>query len=249
MNNQKSSIGDHLERLRDYIRLTHLSAHLVAGRRFWIATLLPLIWPAALAFCMLVGWRQSGFEEASAQNFLIGAILTILAIFLGIRIIAGEMDRRTLEIAYTVPGGCHRVWLAKISACFFMLLVSEILLALATLALFTSFPLSALYGALQAAIFYMIVAMFFSALFRNEITGAMAAAALLSANFIFAGIVSGRSLMRISPFFNTLAIRNGDTATIFAWTLQNRILFVLLIAAITLLTFSLVEKREKMLGD
>lgn len=246
MNNRRTKTSGRIERIGDYLRLTYLSAHLVAGRRFWIAMLLPLLWPATQVFLLLVGWRQSGFEEAGAQA-LIGVPLAVLAIGLGIRIIAGEMDRRTLEIAYTVPGGCHRVWLAKMSACFFMLLASELLLALATLVLFTSFPLSAMYGALQAAVFYMIAGMGFSALFRNEITGAMASVALLALNSVVAGLEPG--IRRISPFFNPLTIRDGDARTIFAWTLQNRILFILLVASITLLTFSRVEKREKMLED
>jgi ABC-type transport system involved in multi-copper enzyme maturation permease subunit len=208
--------------------------------------LLPLLWPAFEAFRLFMGWRDQGFEEASAQA-VIGFPLAVLAIGLGVRIIAGDMDRRTIEIAYTVPGGCHRVWLAKIAACFFMLLGSEVLLALVTLAFFTSFPPTAMYGALQAAVFYMIASMAFAAFFKNEITGAMGAAALLAFNGIGTGF--GNNQMRISPFFNPLAIQDRDISAVFAWTLQNRILFLLLITAITLLTFSRVERREKMLGD
>lgn len=235
-----------LGRIRDYLSLTRLSAQLLAGRRFWIVMLLPLLWPAFQIFLLLMGWRQGGFEEANAQA-LMGAPLAVLAVGLGVRIIAGEMDHRTLEIAYTVPGGCHRVWLAKIFACLFLLLGSEALLALVTLAFFTSFPLSAMYGALQAAVFYMIASMAFAAFFRSEITGAMATTALLALNGISTGF--GSNQMRISPFFNPLAIRDGDPATLFAWTLQNHILFIILIVAVTLLTFSRVERREKMLGD
>ncbi len=55
--------------------------------------------------------------------------------------------------------------------------------------------------------------------------------------------------MRISPFFNPLAIKNGDSTVIFAWILQNRIIFIVLIIAVTLLTFSRVERRERMLGN
>lgn len=247
MSDQPSKTSLRLGRVSDYLRLTRLSAQLVAGRRFWIAMLLPLLWPASIVFMLLVGWWQGGFEEANARALLIGMPLTVLAMGLGIRIIAGEMDNRTLEIAYTVPGGCHRVWLAKISACFFLLLGSEALLALVTLAFFTSFPLTAMYGALQAAVFYMIASMAFSAFFRNEITGAMATTALLALNGIGTGF--GSNQMRISPFFNPLAIRDGDPATLFAWTLQNHILFIILIVAVTLLTFSRVERREKMLGN
>jgi hypothetical protein len=247
MSYEPSALSFRLCRIKDYLRLTYLSAQLVAGRRFWITILLPLLWPAFQAFWLLMGWRDEGPFEAVNGQTLMGLPLIVLAIFLGIRIIANEMDRRTLEIAYTVPGGCHRVWLAKITACFFILLFSEAVLALFTLAFLTSFPFTALYGALQAAVFYMIAGMAFAALFRNEITGAMVAVALFVLNILFAGF--GNNQMRISPMFNPLAIRDGDATQVFAWTLQNRILFVLLIAAITLLTFSRVERREKMLGD
>lgn len=245
MNNRQTTTG-RFDSIRGYLRLTRLSAQLTAGRRFWSVVLLPLLWPAFQAFLLLMGWRGQGIEEAGAQA-LMGFPLAVLGIGLGIRIIAGDMDRRTLEIAYTVPGGSHRVWLAKMTACFLMLLGSEVLLAVVTLAFFTSVPPASLYGALQAAVFYMIAGMAFAAFFRNEITGAMAAAALLALNGFFAGF--GVNRMRISPFFNPLAVQDRDMSAVFAWTLQNRILFILLIAAIALLTFSRVERREKMLGD
>jgi hypothetical protein len=247
MSYELSALSFRLRRIRDYLSLAYLSARLVAGRRFWIAILLPLLWPAFLAFWLHMGFRDEGAYEAVNAQMIMGLPLTVLAIGLGIRIIANEMDRRTLEIAYTVPGGCHRVWLAKITACFFILLFSEALLAIFTLVFLTSFPFTALYGALQGAVFYMIAGMAFAAFFRNDITGAMVTAALLALNFVFTGF--GNNQIRISPFFNPLAIRDGDATQVFAWTLQNRILFVLLIVAITLLTFARVERREKMLGD
>lgn len=243
MGYELSALSFRLRRIRGYLRLVRLSAQLVAGRRFWIPILLPLLWPAFQAFILLVGWRQTGFEARHAQS-LMGVPLTVLAIGLGIRIVASEMDRRTLEIAYTVPGGCHRIWLAKMTGCFFILLFSQALLALVTLAFFTSFPLVSFYGALQAALFYLVAGMAFAAFFRSEITGAMASVTLLAVNGLFAG-----DRMRISPFFNPLAIRGGDKSELFAWTLQNRILFILLMVAIILLTFGRVERREKMLGD
>ena len=106
----------------------------------------------------------------------------------------------------------------------------------------TEFPFVSFYGALQAAVFYLIMGMAFSALFRSEITGIMASGTLLALNSLFFG-------KRISPFFNPLALKEGDAAVLFAWTVQNRILFVLLIVAVALLTFSRVEQREKMLGN
>ncbi|MFC1839702.1 hypothetical protein ACFL1N_08990, partial [Thermodesulfobacteriota bacterium] len=89
-------------------------------------------------------------------------------------------------------------------------------------------------------VFYLIVGMFFSAFFRSEITGAMATIALFAILLPINGWVV--------PFFNPL-IEEMDSAQQFARILQNRILFIILIGAFTLLTFLRVERREKMLGD
>ena len=110
-------------RLSDAWRLLLLSARMIAGRRFWIAPLLPLLWTAFQLFRLVIGWREEAYTPVDAQNVLIGFPLTVLGIIFGMRIIAGEIDRRTLEIAYTVPGGTHRVWLAKLLAAFLLLLL------------------------------------------------------------------------------------------------------------------------------
>lgn len=166
------------------IRLRHLAAHWtlyrlaavsVAGHRFWLLPLLPLGWLAALAAAALLGINDGGeFAPASAQNQLIGLPLTVLGIFLGLRVIAGEIDARSLEIVYTVPGGCERVWWAKLAGATLMLVLAEALLAAVTWPFFTAFPPTALYGALQAALFYMVLALAMATLFRNEVAGAMA---------------------------------------------------------------------------
>jgi hypothetical protein len=234
-------------RLADHLRLVNLSARLVAGRRFWIAPLLPLLWSAFQALRLLVGWQEERFEAEDAQNVLIGLPLVVLAIGFGVRIIAGEMDRRTLEIAYTVPGGSHRVWLAKTAACLVLLICSEVLLAITTFILFTSFPLWALYGALQASVFYLVLAMALSVLFRSEITGAMGTVAVLAFNGLISGF--GDNQMRISPFFNIVALRERDMINQIPWALQNHIGFALVIAGIAALAFARAEQREKLLGD
>jgi hypothetical protein len=235
-----------MNRLRSMLRLVVLSARLIGGRRFWLAPILPLAWPAFQAFRLLVGWRDTEFVEASAQNTLIALPLIVLAIGLGVRIIAGEMDRRTLEMAYTVPGGAHRVWLAKIAAAVMILGVALILLAIVTYSFFTSFPLGALYGAFQGSVFYLVLAMGFAALFKSEITGAMATVAVVALNGLFTGF--GQAQLRISPLFNALAEENTNPSDLLASVVQNRIGFVLAIAAVTALAFVRAERREKLLG-
>jgi len=189
---------------------------------------------------------EESFEPVHAQNVLIGVPLCILAIGLGVRIIANEMDRRTLEIAYTVPGGCHRIWLAKMMASIMILLLSECLLAMITYVVFTPFPVSALYGAFQATFFYLVSAMALAALCKSEITGAMVSTVLISLNGLLTGF--GGLQSRVSPFFNSLALRESANLDVTAYLVQNRIGFVLIVAGITALAFSRAENREKLLS-
>ncbi len=231
----------------DSIALIRLSSRVVGGRRFWLAPLLPLIWPAFQAIRVWQGWRDEGaFEPVDVQVFLIGLPLTVLAIALGGRVIAGELDRRTLEIAYTVPGGAHRVWLAKLAATSLILVIAELLMAGFVWLLLTSYPPATLYGTLQCAVFYMVLAMAFAALCKNEITGAMVTVTFLIVNAFMTGFGGNQS--RLSPFFNPLVLDDTNPADLIAWTLQNRLGFVLAIAAVTALAFSRAQRREKMLG-
>ncbi len=233
-------------RLGDWIRFVGLSARLIGGRRFWIAPLLTLLWPAFQAFRLVVGWQPSAFEPSSVQTTLVGFPMIVLAIGLGVRIIADEIDRRTLEIAYTVPGGAHRVWLGKLAAALGLLLAAEVLLAGVTYALFVPVTSGALYGALQAAVFYLVLSMGLAALTRSEISGALAAAVVLSVNGVFTGF--GGNQLRISPTFNPLRLAGTAPEIVVAYTVQNRIGIALAVAALTALAFARAERREKLLG-
>ncbi len=233
-------------RLGDWFRFVGLSARLIGGRRFWIAPLLTLLWPAFQAVRLLIGWQPSAFEPSSVQTVLVGFPMIVLAIGLGVRIIADEMDRRTLEIAYTVPGGASRVWLGKLAAAVGMLVSAEVLLALVTFAFFAEVTLGALYGALQGAVFYLVLSMALAALTRSEITGALATAVVLSLNGVFTGF--GNQQVRFAPTFNPLSLRGLAPEVVVAHTVQNRIGFILAIAAVVALAFSRAERREKLLG-
>jgi hypothetical protein len=230
------------ERVSDGLRLLHLSARLVAGRNYWIAPLLPLLWIGFQVFRLAVGWRPIEYGPADAQTILIGFPLTVLAVAFGGRVIAGEMDLRTLEIAYTVPGGAHRVWLAKLSASLLLLITAEALLAAATFLFCTDFPLGALYGALQAATFYMVLSMGFSVLFKGEAVGALLTCVFLVGNLFLHGIVPVAS-----PFYNAEARLEFEALDVVAETVRNRIGYLLAIAAVTALSFGRAESREKIL--
>lgn len=234
-------------RLREALRLVKIAARLLAGRRFWIVPLLPLLWPATQALFLLLGWREETYSSIQVQNGLIGVPLAVLGGFLGLRIIAGEIDRRTLEIVYTVPGGAWRVWTAKLVAAAGLIVAAEAALALVAWAFFTAFPLEALYGALQAALFYLALSMTLAAWTRSEATGGM----LLAGILLFNGMLRGNDgvSFRISPFWNTAAALEGnDVADVVAWTVQNRVGFVLAIVAVIALGYVRAERRERLLS-
>ena len=232
-------------RIRGRIELLRLAAITIAGHRFWLMPLLPLLWLLFQAGVIVLG-LEDGFEPQSAQGALIGFPLTLLALFLGLRIIAGEIDGRSLEITYTVPGGCIRVWYAKLTASLLILLTAEALLASLAWIFFTPFPIMALYGAFQAAAFYLVLSMAMATLFRSEAAGAMTTVAILAFNGLITGF--GDNQVRISPSWNPYALDNTDPAEVFAWTLQNRVGVALAIAGILALAFMRANRRERMLG-
>jgi ABC-type transport system involved in multi-copper enzyme maturation permease subunit len=230
--------------MRDFARLVYLSARLIAGRWMWTVPLVPLLWLGFIILRLLVGWQTESYTPDSVQTWLIGMPLAILAVALGVRIIAGDFDGRTLEIAYTVPGGAGRVWLGKLVAAVLMLVAAELLTAAVVAVFLTGFPLRVLYGPLQAAAFYLVLAMALSALFKSEVTGALATIPVL-----FFGLILSNT--RVSPFFDTTQASIADVADrsdILAWTIQNRIGFLLAIAAIGVLAFSRAEQREQMMS-
>lgn len=232
-------------RLVDGMLLLTLALRWQLGRRMWLAPALALGWPAFHALSLLFGWRDGRFVAADAQNYLIGLPLYVLAIGLGVGIIAGEIEQRTLEVTYTVPGGARRVWVAKLFAVALPVLAAGVLLAAVTAAFFTSYPLSALYGALQGAVFYLVLSMGLGALLKSEITAALLAAMALFLNGLLGGF--GEIQRRWSPLFNPLGFTEADSSELLAWTIQNRIGIALLILALVALSCVRAERREQLL--
>jgi hypothetical protein len=232
-------------RLIDYTQLLKLSLRWQLGQRAWVAAALAFGWPTYHALSLSVGWRDARFTAADAQNYLIGFPLIVLAIGFGVRIIADEIEQRTLEVTYTVPGGARRVWLSKLLAAALPLLATGALLAVITAAFFTSYPLVALYGALQGVVFYLVLAMGLGALLKSELTATFVAAMLLFANGFLTGF--GDSQRRWSPLFNPLAVRDPNPSELLAWTIQNRVGVALLILALVLLSCGRAERREQLL--
>lgn len=234
-----------LARARDVAQLVLLSLRLLAGRRYWLALVLPLAWPAFHAIRLFIGWQQRRFVPENVQFQLLGLPLVVLAIGLGVRIIAVEIEQRTLEVTYTVPGGARKVWFAKLAGAIALLAGAEALLAVITAICFTKVPLIALQGAMQGAIFYLVLAMALGTLTRGELTGALATIAVLFANLLLTGF--GQAQFRVSPLFNPIGM-NDDPSDILAWTVQNRIGVALVTLALLALTIARADRRERLLG-
>jgi hypothetical protein len=236
------------QRLQDYIELLHLSLRVQLGRRFYFVPMLCLLWPIFVAVRWWLGDNVQSFDVGDAQNYLVGFPITVLSIALGIQIISSEIEQRTLEVCYTVPGGAIRIWFSKLVACIALILVTELVLALIAAVFFTTFPVSALYGAFQGALFYLILAMSFGGLFGNKLTSALVAGGILFLNGFLTNF--GDNPTRYSPLFNPLSLKETNAAAmqITAWTIQNRVGVILVMLAILVLTVSRADRRELMLS-
>jgi hypothetical protein len=232
--------------LADAAVLLRLSLRLQLGRRLWLVPALALLWPLYHAVTVLVGWRELPFDAADVQNGLIAIPLAVLAIGLGVRVVAAEIEQRTIEVAYTVPGGARRVWIGKLSAAAVPVLGAGVLLAIIAAVFSPGYPLSSVYGALQGAVFYLVLAAGLGALLRNEITAALVASVVLALNGFLTGF--GDTPTRWSPLFNPLVVKDTSETELLAWTVQNRIGFALLILTIVTLTCARAERREKLLS-
>ena len=216
------------------------------GRKFWVLPVLPLLW---LGFIVVVVWLDPSatIRPEEVLGTLLGIPMTALGIFFGMRIIAGEIEDRSLEVAYTVPGGSHRLWLLKLWGAFLLLLTAEIILVLVIVSSITFFPFNAIYGAMQAAFFYMVLSMGMSTLFRNEIAGAVFTISILAFNGLITDF--GENQLRISPFWNPEMVPEADVTEVLAWSLQNRIGMILVICGMISLAFMRSNRRERMLSD
>ena len=217
----------------------------LSGKHFYLILLVAPVWVLGLFMLEYTG-IVDGFNGGHAQVTLIGIPLVFIGVFLGLRIIASEISGRSLEIVYTVPGGCERVWWVKLLAAVLILLPVEILLGVGVWFFVTKYPLLALQGALQGALFAMVLAMGMSALFRSEIGGAVATALVLA----FFGLVSGFGNQQLvgSPFYNPFTLFDADPDALLAATVQNRIGYALLTLAILGLAFMRSNRREKLLS-
>ena len=96
-------------------------------------------------------------------------------------------------------------------------------MAVLTFAFFTAFPVvQTLYGAAQGAVFYLVAAMAFAALFQSEAAGAMATMALLALNLRMEYLSVE---LRISPFWNPLAAEGADADQLLAMAFQKGIIY------------------------
>lgn len=233
-----------LGRAGDRLLLVALAARTLGGRWYWVLPLTPLAWTALLALFALGG---SQYEPADAQVWLLGLPLGALAVALGVRIIGGEVDASTLEIAYTVPGGEWRIWLARFAAGVILLAAADLLLAAVTFVFLTELGFGAVYGAFQGAVVMLALGMGLGALLRGTITAAMVATPLL-ALAVMTGATSSPGLARISPLYDPLHSRDAAPADVIAWTVQNRLAMVLVVVALVALACSRAARRERMIS-
>ena len=227
------------------LEMLRYAAISIAGKHFYLILLAAPIWVGAL--WLFESFVMSGsFHAGHVQVVLVGIPLVLLATFLGLRIIASEISGRSLEIVYTVPGGCERVWWTKLLASVFILLPFLILLSAGVWLFITDYPLLVLQGALQSGLFFLVLSMGFSVLFKSEIAGALATGLVFIFCFFLSDFGSDPSVL--DPFYNPFNIPNASTSELIATTVQNRVGFLLFTFAILGLAFMRSNRRERLLS-
>jgi ABC-type transport system involved in multi-copper enzyme maturation permease subunit len=236
-------------RLADMLELLHLSLKLQLGKRFWAYALMPLVWPIFLSVFEAIGLGDLDTPTPGmAQNLFIGVPVYFLAIAIGMQIISSEIEARTLEVCYTVPGGAKRIWLSKLAAALVILVAAILLNALFCRIVFTSFPPAALYRVLQGALFFLTLSMGAGAMFRNKMTAGLASVVAMFFTGAFTGF--GEIHPRYTPLFNPLGLaQTMSSEDLLYYLLQNHLGFAMIIVTFVVLTFSRVERRELMLSD
>lgn len=230
------------QQVSNTIALWRLSAQVQMGRHYLLFIPAILLWPALQWGLSLIGVRDD-FSYASAQNGLLGLPLYCVAIGLGIRVIAHEVEKRTLEVCYGIPKGAQRVWLAKIAAVSCLLIAALIPLSLVTYFLLTSYPIEAIAAALKGAIFYLVLSMWVGVWLRSELLAGIVMLLVLALN------LSGENTSVWSPLFNPLNIEDNSSLDLVAMSIQNHLTYSCLIVAFVVLSINRAEKREVLLGD
>lgn len=221
--------------------LMGISIRLLLGRRFYLIPLLTLIWPLFQAVRLMLGWQQQNFNEADVQNILIGFPVYILALGTGVRIVANEIEKRTLEVNYMLPGGAKNVWIFKLLALGTLLLCTELILASVVSLFFTPFSPVILIKVFQGGFFFLVVSMGIGALFKHELTATMLSIALLVAVFYTTD-------SWWSPVFNPLNSEEWlqELASI---SIKNHIVVIFFTASLLSLSFFRADRREALLRD
>ena len=226
------------------LEVLRYAAIAISGHKFWlIPIVVPIVWLAPQSGMEILDWVTIGDHGI---QFRLAVPLAMVGLFLGLRIVASEINARTLEIVYTVPGGAEKVWWVKILASLMILLLTLAVMGVYAWFLITPYNLESLYGALQVGVFYMAVSMGFSTLFKSEVSGAIVAVVLLGLNILFTEF--GREQYWWSPIYNPHAINEQDLKTIVVGTLRNRIFVALVTIMIFSLAFLRGNRREKLLS-
>lgn len=230
--------------LNDRKPIVLLSIRQQLGRRYWLLPIIVLAWPLLFGTLNFLFGATMNVGPEEVQNILIGFPLYFLALGLGSGIITNEIEQRTLEVTYTIPGGANRVWLLKLGSTAFLLFFSELIMAGATWVMFTEFPLSVLPGAFRAALFVLVVAMALGALLKNELIAAIITG---SVGMFVLILTLEEDIGRWSPFFDPTLHPEIGPNVMLAWTIQNYIGYTLITLGIANLAFSRMERREQLL--
>lgn len=217
------------------------------GRRIWLVACLPFMWLVLQQLLLWAGWHEN-FTADMVQNSLIGFPLYCFAIACGVRVVAADIEHRTLEVALSASGGAWQIWTVKTLAAALLLGCSLLIMSLACWLLLsnfssTEFPWIALIGVSKALLFFLIMSVYVGSRIKSE----------LPALAIMLGVLAlglAQSDQFWSPLFNPLntnMLEQYSTYQIATWTQRNHVLCATLLALIVWLLHSRSEHSEQLI--
>jgi len=217
------------------------------GRRFWLVACLPLMWLLLQQLLLWAGWHEN-FTADMVQNSLIGFPLYCFAIACGVRVVAADIEQRTLEVALSASGGAWQIWTVKTLAAALLLGCSLLIMSLACWLLFsnfssTEFPGLALIGVGKALLFFLILSVYMGSRIKSELPALVIMLGLLAFGL-------AQSDQFWSPLFNPLNTSINEqysTYQIATWTQRNHVLCATLLALIVWLLHSRSEHSEQLI--
>ncbi len=200
----------------------------------------------AILYTFVVYQPNAGFGVDDALFVLVELPGTVLGVYLAMDLIAKERDRHTLEVLFSTASSHYTVWTIRMLSVYFVLLVTLLVMSVASYFLFAEFPF--FWGGLNAFLPAFLIAnlTFYFSVFTRSAN----AAGMLSLGFIILVLMTYEAFQGTNwdLFLKPFEVPAGGEDPMWAEKmLINRVAVFATGAMLLFLALRKMEHREKLL--